>query len=173
MVAGSVLSMATPAVFAAEPSAEPDATANSKVMAEVETGGLHLDITGNGQDGSGTAGATAKDVDFGTLKINDEITPVTVPGLATITDHTGAQGWDLNVKTDNYAEVKDTLKVNLAMDKTADMTDAASLMATGESQLAAFVKDGTFSAEWGTKPEAKTFSQALTWTLSAKAGPQG
>lgn len=166
MVAGSVLSMAAPVAFADEAPAEKPAEAKSTVKADVKSGGLHLIVNGNG------TGADAKDVNFGTLKINGDINPVKVADLATVTDHTGANGWELKVKTTNYADVEKTMKVTLNMDgKDSIMTSADSSIATGQSQLDDIVKEGTFKGEWGVKPEAKAFSQALTWTLSPAATP--
>lgn len=148
--------------------ADKPATANSNVTANIESGGLDLEITGNGEVG-------ANDAFLGDLTIGQDIAPVTVNNLVGVTDHTGGDGWTLDVKADNYQTTKDDLAVNLQVGEFGKiaLTDTAQTVGNGISQLDKYTYDGEFSATWGNTPKKGAYTSNLVWTLAPVVTPQG
>lgn len=142
-------------VFADEAPAE----SNSKVMAEVGSGGMTL---------------AAKDVNFGALTIGTEPGERTVADLLTATDHSGGNGFDVSVRADNYADTESTMLTTVQMNDgvIAPLTSEAATVLSGESKLAVQTYSGKISGKWGETPKAGVFSQDLVWTMSAKASPE-
>lgn len=136
---------------------EAPATSNSKVMAEVVSGGLTI---------------SAKDVDFGKVTIGTTPEAKTVADLLTVHDLTGGNGFEVSVKAENYADTKDTMLTKAKLESETNLTDASGLVQTGESMLAEQTFGGTVSGEWGATPKAGAFSQDLVWTATAKAAPE-
>lgn len=170
VLAGAVLGMS--GVLASAPTvlaADANATANTSVTANIVSGGLKLEIEGNG------SGVDAKDAFLGDLTIGEAIPDATVTGLTNVTDHTGANGWNLTVKADNYDSTKNTLAVKLKVgaEAQASITGNDISVADGESKLAEQTSDGVFSATWGAIPEQGDYTSNLTWTLSPIISPVG
>lgn len=131
-------------------------TAESKVLAEVVSGGMEL---------------VAKDANFGALTIGIEPGKVEVPKLLTVTDHTGGAGFSINVKATNYADTEKTMTTSAHISRDVALTDTASEIVTGESKLAPQTFDGEISGSWGVAPKAGEFTQNLLWTMTATAAP--
>lgn len=171
MLAGTVLGMGggllTSGVTAF--AADEPANANSNVTANIQSGGLDLEIGGN------HTGVGANDAFLGDLTIGQDIANVTVTDLTKVTDHTDADGWTLDVKADNYDTTKDTLNVKLAVGEHAqvDLTGTAAKVSEGISQRDQIVEDGTFSATWGNTPKQGAYQSNLTWTLAPVVTPAG
>lgn len=173
MAATSILSMGvgligtTATTFAAPADATDKASDTSEVTANIQTGGMNVVVAGNGETDNNTF--------LGDLKVSTPIADSTTANLLTITDHTGAEGWNLTVKADNYAETEATLKVGLKVDDFArvNLTDAEATVASGISQLDDFVLDGTFDAQWGTTPEKGDYVSDLTWSLTPATAAAG
>lgn len=135
--------------------AEDVATANSNVTANVVSGGLGLE---------------AKDHDFGNLTIGTPIPSNHVDGLTTVTDHTGANGWDLTLKSTNYDVTKENVRLGVQADggEKVIITGESAHYLSGESKLDPITTGGTFTGEWGESPKQGAYENNLMWTLTPK-----
>lgn len=146
-----LVGIVAPTLLATTVAAEDPLNDNSHVTANVNSGGLKLEV---------------KDAILGDLVIGQTINPVTVEGLAIITDHTGGNGWELTVKNASYETNKNTLEVGLTMDESIKLTGESQKIATGLSTLTSQDKKGTFTADWGATPSKGAYSSELNWTLT-------
>lgn len=153
LVCTSILLQAAPAFAAEQP-----ATDNSNVTANVNSGGLDLEIKGNALN--------AKDADFKNIVIGQTIPDVAIADLINVTDHTGGNGWTVSVKNNSYTD-NESLNLKLKTgEATVDLTGNDSVVATGQSQLETITNEGTFSATWRNTPKQGAFTNELQWTLS-------
>lgn len=136
---------------------EAPATSNSKVMAEIVSGGMTI---------------AAADANFGKLTIGTEPGTVAVTDFLKVVDHTGGSGYEVNVSAENYDETKDTMATTAKIgDKEVPLTNTAGIINEGESMLKEQKYNGSVTGKWGSTPKAGEFSQDLKWTMTAKAAP--
>lgn len=113
----------------------------------------------------GTLRVIADDVDLGKLTIGQDIDYVT--GAVKVLDNTGGNGWELGVKSNNYATINKSLVEMVSIDNIGIyITDETSQIMAGESQLAEHEMTAEYSAEWGVAPEVGNVNNDLTWTLT-------
>lgn len=160
-IKGLLMSVAVLAPMAVAPmgvfAEEQPATDTSNVTANIQSGGMSL---------------LAADADFGNLTIGVTPEPAQVPGLLKVTDHTGGNGFSVNVKSTNFNETKDTLMTTAHLENDVALTDEAAEIQTGQSMLKEQVFDGSITGEWGATPKSGEFSQDLLWTMTADITPQ-
>lgn len=145
LISSTVLTMSTGVANAAD-----TANTNSKVTGAAKSGGMEIE---------------AEDVDFGKLKISENITSVKVENGVRVLDNTGGEGWQATVKNTSYEDNKDTLHVKF---NEVNLIGSEQLFSTGESLLDNQYRDINATAEWGRAPEAGNYQSDLVWTLSPK-----
>lgn len=158
------IGMLAPTVMAAGAGQE-DVTKpeNSHVTANIKSGGMNLEVAGNGGE--------INDTFLGDLVIYDEIAETVTTNLIKVIDRTGAEGWKLSVRADNFADTEKTLAatVKLGADgPTVPLTDTEMVAQSGDSTLNEHTFNGAFNALWGQAPERGDYSSDLTWTLTPK-----
>lgn len=136
---------------------EQPATDTSTVTANIESGGMSL---------------VAADADFGDLVIGTAPKTAEVTDFLKVTDHTGGDGFSVNVKATNYNETKDTLLTTAHLENDVPLTDEAAEIQTGQSKLGEQKFTGSVTGEWGATPKAGAFSQDLVWTMTANIAPE-
>lgn len=146
LLSSVILTSVMPSVMAAEV-----ANDDSTVSAKVKTGGMKV---------------VASDVDLGKLVIGENIDPVT--GEVIVTDHTGGDGWKLQVKSTNFDVINPSLveSVKVGEGEKSFITNEDVLVNKGKSLLEDQKYNADYSATWGVKPEVGNKTNELTWTLT-------
>lgn len=108
-----------------------------------------------------------EDVDFGTLKVGQDIEKQHKDSLVSVIDHSGGTGWTLtaqhkNVERDNSLQ----LSVQVDGENEVNLNDSPQVVTSGVSQLDEIVKGGDYIAAWGTHPKAGAFNNVIEWNLS-------
>lgn len=117
----------------------------------------------------GTLRVIADDVDLGKLTIGQDIDYVT--GAVKVLDNTGGNGWELGVKSNNYATINKSLVEMVSIDNIGIyITDETSQIMAGESRLEEYEMTAEYNAEWGVAPEVGNVNNDLTWTLTPSLG---
>lgn len=119
--------------------------------------------------GRATAGefwVEADDANFGPLTIGKGIENTKAD--VRVLDNTGGAGWDLTVKSMNYDKVNKSLVEKVKLDNFDEqfLGPEDNQVASGDSRLAQFNMEATYSATWGVAPEAGNVENDLMWTLT-------